>query len=150
MDDMTREETEAYEWATTQRYTSVSASYARLLAVVIGRKQEQVTRLTARLEQHRGALGYAVSGDVPDDPDIRNGLADAIAIERNDLRMRVASLTARLAVVTSILRIETCDCGGRPDPNDVPLDNTPGHHDWSCPFRKIMQPAIAAEEVKHA
>ncbi|WP_069202661.1 hypothetical protein [Paenibacillus sp. D9] len=38
----------------------------------------EVQRLNIVVEQHRGALGYPVAGDIPDDPSIINGLADAL------------------------------------------------------------------------
>jgi hypothetical protein len=37
-----------------------------------------LTALSVRIEQHRGALGYSVPGDIPEDPSIKNGIAEAL------------------------------------------------------------------------
>ncbi len=41
------------------------------------------------IEQLRGALGYAVSGDIRENPEIKNGLADALFRQVNELKVQL-------------------------------------------------------------
>jgi hypothetical protein len=52
--------------------------------------------------------------------------------------------TARAEAAISELRAAACNCAPRHPSDDVPLDNLPGHHDFSCEFRRMMQPVLAA------
>jgi len=60
--------------------------------------REEIERLNIVVQQHRGALGYPVPGDIMDDPNIMNGLADArereIELLRADNRKLMAIVTA--------------------------------------------------------
>jgi hypothetical protein len=39
--------------------------------------KQEIEQLKIVIQQHRGALGYPVAGDIPDDPNIICGLCDA-------------------------------------------------------------------------
>lgn len=65
----------------------------------------------------------------------------ADCLERDGLRLGVATMTVnnnglrkRLEHEMTRLREAICECAPRAA-DDVPLDNLPSHHDFSCPYR---------------
>lgn len=64
-------------------------------------------------------------------------VGDIIALKQQIERLerRLEAAERRLGHELTRLRVAVCECGKRPDPLDVPLDNEPQHHDFSCPYR---------------
>lgn len=63
--------------------------------------RRRVAELELKLEQHRGALGYAVPGDTPMDPDIKCGICEA----NRPALARISRLEAALRT-TSTMDVE--------------------------------------------
>lgn len=72
--------------------------------------------------------------------------AGSIAVLWGLWAVRVRQIEAtRLEAMKRILQEALCDCAARA-PDDVQLTTTPGTHEWSCPYRKAMQPYLASAE----
>lgn len=75
---MTPLEKQAYDWALNQKYESVSARYARILAQYIEREAVQLAALTTERDSLRELVRRVKAmGDRLSDDEIYNRLADA-------------------------------------------------------------------------
>ncbi|HSW65053.1 MAG TPA: hypothetical protein VLH56_17340 [Dissulfurispiraceae bacterium] len=74
----------------------------------------EIERLNTYIHQLRGALGYAVPGHIPENPDILNGIADALS-KQNDKLHREANLNmaeiCRLRGQVALLRSKIIKAG---------------------------------------
>lgn len=66
-------------------------------AAKLEKAEAEIERLKIVIEQHRGALGYPVRGDIPNDPEIMCGLCDAKYKELMYLSSHLGELEAKLA-----------------------------------------------------
>ncbi len=61
-------------------------------AAQLKKAEAKVERLAVLVEQHRGALGYPIPCSIPENPDIRNGLAEAFQEQLSRLQQEVEHL----------------------------------------------------------
>jgi hypothetical protein len=73
-----------------ERETEAQCMVVLDLCEKIIEKDALIAALWVRIEQHRGALGYSVSGDIAEDPEIHNGIAEALHQQIAALELRVA------------------------------------------------------------
>jgi hypothetical protein len=59
---------------------------------------------------------------------------DALISQRDALLAQVEALEKRLEHEATRLRQAICECCSR-GKDDIPLDNDPKHHDFTCPYR---------------
>jgi len=66
-----------------------------------------------------------------------------VVIDIADYRALMAG-ARRLEAMATVLMEKLCDCAPRADDYEPQLSVTPGTHDWSCAYRKAMQPLLEA------
>jgi len=81
MDNFTKEENQAYEWAKKQVFTSVAASYARVLAKYISKNLDQEKAGSNAKDERIKVLEASLA-------DVRDNFEKAMAADRADIAKR--------------------------------------------------------------